>query len=230
MRSRHAKPVRPLILFVLVATLTGCGENFVGPFPGAAERAFIRRLPGNGVSMLRVAWTDGDVSISVDPAATEIRATGKYRTFASPQLRAVEALDKIAARLTVDPATPGTFVLALAIDRDADNADVDFGADLNIVLPASVPLDIQSRNGNVTISGVRGALQVIVENGDADVRMPTDTAATLTLTGSSVSTALDGFAVSDRVDEPGRIAASLNGGGAAVTIEALNGDASFGGL
>jgi hypothetical protein len=139
----------------------GCQINI----PGTSNRAtedFDLSAPAEGITSLGVDWLNGEILVRVDPAVTDVEASGTKSARAFINESASDILDAIQIELAVDPADESK--LLLTFDGPASGALI--GADVEVLLPASLDLSITSTNGRIRVDDNAAATTVRLTNGD----------------------------------------------------------------
>lgn len=173
----HARktPVVLMIAFVLPAgcMFSGSFEGFFGEISGdisilgsVAEKEFNVSTPAQDVGSLTVEWEHGTITVRVDDQVSEITASGTIEVRASTDTRATETLDELDVVLLVAESIPlQVFV------RFTDPGDVTalFSADVEVVLPPGISVNVNNDNGNVSVTGNADSTTVWVTNGSIAV-------------------------------------------------------------
>ncbi len=268
---------------LLVMGLAGCQINIPG-LPSRAEADFDLSASADGITSLEIDWRNGDVQVTVDGTATQVEASGTKYANALGADPAESILAAIDIELAVDGSNSSTLVLTF----DGPTAAM-IGADVEVVLPASLALTVESTNGEIRVEGNEDATSVSLDNGrviidgqvgdcdvdvsngrvavtgeggnvdvrvdagDADIdaappadgtilarvdagsvsiRVPAAFAASLDLSSDvgMVTTALDGFVVTDLQQSFRSASATLNGGGGSIVGRLSVGRIDFGAL
>ncbi|MDX2199771.1 MAG: DUF4097 family beta strand repeat-containing protein [Phycisphaerae bacterium] len=162
-------PLLTLTALVL-PLLAGCnGMNWV-----RHERSFEFSKPVNSANSLDVQLTNGDVSVVVTPGGgSELRAKG--RIFANAGT--VEGAKRLAdqSELTIEPTvdgatgSAGSRTLYVRLKRPADITTGSVNADVELTLPASMSLTLQSTNGGITVES--NSAPVTAKSTNAKIRI-----------------------------------------------------------
>ncbi len=150
--------------------LAGCnGFNWV-----RHERPFDFSKPVNSANSLDVQLTNGDVSVVVTPGSgSELRAKGRIFANAGTVEEAKRLADQ--SELTIEPtaegatASAGSRTLYVRLKRPADMTTGSVNADLELTLPASMSLTLQSTNGGITVES--NSAPVTAKSTNAKIRI-----------------------------------------------------------
>ena len=138
------------------------------PFlPFSASEDFTLTAAYEGVGELAVDWRIGDVTVRIDPDATEITATGTKRTNALSQAQAEGALDDLDIDLVLAESDPMQAFLTFNVPADIAYS---YDANVEIVLPGALALAVGNAVGDVTVEGNEELTNVSVHIGNAFVR------------------------------------------------------------
>ncbi len=131
-----------------------------------AHEEFSTALSFAGIQSLRIEWPAGNITVRVDAGADELSAYGTKHASASSSAAATAALSDIAITLVADTADPSVGVLELSHPTPIT---ILYSADVEVVLPAGVALDVNGDAGNVTVTGNAGYTRVQAATGDVEI-------------------------------------------------------------
>ncbi len=135
--------------------------------PGEAEEDFTLNTSATDVETLRVRWVNGAIVIRVDDAATEITADGVMKVVAASDAEAEDALEDIEIAFETTDAVPSR--RTLRFEAPDSSLTKIYSAEVEVVLPAGMDLDIDTVNGPVTVTGNTGVTEIQVTNGTVNV-------------------------------------------------------------
>ncbi len=170
-----------------LAMVGGC-DGFV-PLLFDAEEPFSISEPADDIGTFKVDWQNGRVKVEVDPDATEIAITGEKVVRASSQAAAEAALDDIEIGLSISDSSPSVATLEM---NSPDEFGFVFEADVTVVLPVSMILDVENINGTIEVDGNEAATSVDSENGTVSVRGQDGDLTVLVNNGAVEATTLGG--------------------------------------
>lgn len=147
-------------LSAAVAGLCLCGCVEILP-SFEANREFEDSAPADGISTLQLDSRNGRIRILVSASEDDVRISGELRAFADSPEAAEASLDLI--EVVVSNPSP----TMIRIDLQAPDDDIlhRYGANLQIMLPHGMDLDIQSFEGNVFVEGNEGETRIDASRG-----------------------------------------------------------------
>ena len=152
----------------LLVALAGCEIVIVPPGPGGAfDEEFSLSTASDDVGSILVEWRNGEVSVLVDPEATEITVSGTKTVTAESDNLAEAAMEDFEIRLFVEAVTPSRLILQF--DAPEFEAGMVFSADVELVLPGGVELAVEHLNGDVSVTGNIQTTGITLANGDVTV-------------------------------------------------------------
>jgi hypothetical protein len=106
----------------------------------------------------------GDVELEGDSSAKAVIKATKYAS-----ARSIDEARALAEAIKVDAGSGDVFGVRVSLPGDL-GPFASAGADLEIVAPADLRYQIETRNGDVTVRDVRGDVKAASSNGDIDVQ------------------------------------------------------------
>ncbi|MCG8408548.1 MAG: hypothetical protein MI923_25380 [Phycisphaerales bacterium] len=153
---------RAAAVFSLCLLPLGC--DLVQPFAGSAEEDFALNTSFADVGSLSIKWVNGNIKVRINPTATELTATGTKKIEASDDAAAAARLEEFKVTLSVAESFP--LQVFLVADFPEGSPVTVAEADLEVVIPSGVNLNIESTNGRVEIVGNEGTSEVGLVNGE----------------------------------------------------------------
>ena len=148
------------VLVTGLALVAGCDR--ATSMRARAEVEFTLASSGAEITAVAVDWSNGSIRVRGDATATEILATGKRYVQAKEQAIADAELENIAVALGPVDRQAGLVRLTFTAPN---KATINYGADVELVVPATVALTIESANGAIDVSHLMGELTVKLANG-----------------------------------------------------------------
>jgi len=119
------------------------------------------------VTTLMIDWRNGTISVNSDPTSSEIIITGKKYTWATSTAGAEAALDDITISLESDDTSPT--VAVLKFEAPDGSLRVNYGSDVEIVVPTNIMIDINSANGDIMVEQIEADTNIMLENGAINI-------------------------------------------------------------
>jgi hypothetical protein len=150
----------------VAAVLITCGGCLGGAGTSTAQGTIGLSLSPTGVAAMRVEWADGVVTVSVDPNAADITVTGTKTAQGSSTEEADARLADVTVELAPDATDPTLAVLRMSAPSTLLS---NTSADVNVVLPAGLPLTVRSKSGVVAVTGNTALTDVVLDQGHISV-------------------------------------------------------------
>ena len=143
------RQVKWLGLSVILALFSG-GCDLLTAIGMQFTEDFSLSLSSDGITSLTIDWKNGVVTFRVDETATQITAGGTKTVVAVHQSSAQVAIEQLEVTLVADEDNNARAILRCT--RPGENA-LSYRADVEVVVPAGLILNIASINGAVTVGG-----------------------------------------------------------------------------
>lgn len=137
------------------------------PDTSTANKSIDLSLDFAAGSRMQVNWIDGDIVVRIDPAADEVRITGTMSVAANTDDEATLLIAGVDIDLEYSDDDDNLIVASMSVPDVSIAAS--FSADVEIVVPAGLDLDIQHIAGNVTINGNDENTKIVLLAGDVEV-------------------------------------------------------------
>ncbi len=131
-----------------------------------SEEPFKLSAPFKDVAALHVNWQVGTIKVRIDPAATELVASGKKWVQAADANTGKAALADIKIEFQPAKGQPTELTLQFTAPK---KPSLSYGGDVELVVPRAVPLVIASAAGNVTIAGNAAPTTIDLAAGNVDI-------------------------------------------------------------
>lgn len=131
--------------------------------PRTVSRAFDHRVPAENVGVIDLAARRGSITLTRDPSAAEISIRGTRRATAPSSDEAGFAVELIDIDVRVAESDP--VQVFVQFEAPPDSALTAYEADFIIVSPVGVEFRVEQEEGDVTVSGNTGPLQIDVFGG-----------------------------------------------------------------
>ena len=165
LRSMIAVAAPVVLLGSIACTIEGSIELF--PRIDIAREDFSLSAPADGIDALRIDWENGSVTVRIDDTATEITAAGEKTVRAGDEEDSEQGLTELSITLEVDESDPDKLVLRFRLAPD--HVSANFVANVEVVLPSGLDLDIDADNGVVVVTGNTGETKIDLRNGEVEV-------------------------------------------------------------
>ncbi len=220
-----------LLPTALVCILYGCGTPppAVPSAPAAyhdAVREVDERLPAKGVTALRITSGPGTLEIIGVPGSEELSAAGEICTESTKLAEAKRVRDEIAVAFgTEEPGRPHLHVKEPVTHSPGDRYRVD----LVVRVPPEIQVVVHDGNGDLSIRGLRGGVEVVHADGQVLVQ---DVGGGVTLTTrGAMSRVSEVSGAVQIVDGPGQLhianvsgSVDVRGGGGMLDVRNVDGN------
>jgi DUF4097 and DUF4098 domain-containing protein YvlB len=148
---------------VTLAMVAACRPHILGRnvTMKTVERPFSLNHSPEQVDRLTVRWKNGNISIRVDPQAAEISAKGTKLARAGTAAEAEALLEEIEIAFVASERD-----LRLEFSAPRPTGGKNYSADVELVVPASVPLEVNNGNGDLRTESYQADIQVNIGNGE----------------------------------------------------------------
>ncbi len=165
LRSMIAVAAPIAVLGSIACTISGSIDLF--PKIDVAREDFSLSASADGINAMRIEWENGSITVRIDDTATEITAEGEKVVRAGDEDDSTQGLTEFAVTLDVDESDSDKLVLSLRLSPE--HVAGNFTADVEVVLPGGVDLDIDTENGAVVVVGNTAETAIDLQNGEVDV-------------------------------------------------------------
>lgn len=115
-----------------------------------AQKAYSLSAASEGITGLFIDWDSGNVTVIVDDTASSVTATGEKTTLATTAASAQASLEDIEITLVTHDANPARLILAFSVPDPTPL--VTYAANVRVVLPTSLVIEITHDLGEVTVT------------------------------------------------------------------------------
>ncbi len=161
-KMNMSKLLRAVNIIVFIILISGC--NPLTNLFKAEEDLDELSMDIGDATTFKTNWRNGTISVTSDSTTSEITVTGKKYTWANTTASAEAALDDITISLELDDTDTTVAVLKFEAPEDF-LVGITYGSDVEIVLPTSIKIDINSVNGAITVKQTEGDTNIMLTNG-----------------------------------------------------------------
>ena len=167
MRSRGTCALAAVLMAAVLFALAGCHalETAGGPF--AATRTESASFPASGIPVIEVTASNGTVTVHGVAGQTDVRVVATLQSRGTSQSEANEHVSAVAVHMEQQGSR--VIVAYRAAEQTASLRSYS-GASFDVTTPAVADVVAQTNNGSMTVSGLRGRLDLTTSNGEVTIQ------------------------------------------------------------